>query len=187
MSEPARGCPSCGAHESLRLGASFTHGCLACNYRWRPCSDPRCRGYRIINIGSDPSIRGCGSCDIERGGISDTQARTMAAARRAFWRAQEQLETARAKTGEVGPRAAEAETAAIVRRGSAGPRSVAGGDAESIDDEVAADDEDHPIYWGQPSPGRPRPRSRAASDRDTSWRRARYPRPTWPCKAGRFV
>lgn len=41
--------------------------CDACDYRWVPCSDQYCRGYRVEV--EPPGVRGCPDCDKEHGGV----------------------------------------------------------------------------------------------------------------------
>lgn len=68
MAKTARGCPQCGSHNTWGLGRSGVQVCDACDYRWIPCSDQYCRGYRVVTDGS-PSIIGCPDCDKEHGGV----------------------------------------------------------------------------------------------------------------------
>lgn len=42
--------------------------CDACDYRWIPCSDQYCRGYRVVTENA-PGIIGCPDCDKEHGGV----------------------------------------------------------------------------------------------------------------------
>lgn len=44
--------------------------CDACDYRWIPCGDQYCRGYRV-RLDGVPSIIGCPDCDKEHGGVRD--------------------------------------------------------------------------------------------------------------------
>jgi hypothetical protein len=83
-------------------------------------------GFRIVDVDTDPAIRGCSYCDLERGGISDATARTFAAARRAFWRAHDELEKTRAKH----------DTAAVHALVDAAQRADRRGDADDCDDEI---------------------------------------------------
>lgn len=43
--------------------------CDACDYRWIPCRDQYCRGYRVTLDGTIPTITGCPECDGEHGGV----------------------------------------------------------------------------------------------------------------------
>lgn len=65
-----RGCPRCGSHNTWGLGRSGVQVCDACDYRWAPCSDNYCRGYRI-EMKPIPSITGCPDCDADHGGVPD--------------------------------------------------------------------------------------------------------------------
>jgi hypothetical protein len=43
--------------------------CDACDYRWIPCSNQHCRGYRLHLEGTVPRITGCPECDAANGGV----------------------------------------------------------------------------------------------------------------------
>jgi hypothetical protein len=43
--------------------------CDSCSYRWIPCGDQYCRGYRVSI--DPPGISGCPECDEAHGGVSD--------------------------------------------------------------------------------------------------------------------
>jgi hypothetical protein len=45
--------------------------CDACGYRWIPCSDRYCRGYRV-KLAPFPAAVGCPECDQDRGGVPTT-------------------------------------------------------------------------------------------------------------------
>ncbi len=91
-------------------------------------------GFRIIDLDTDPSIRGCGYCDLERGGISDDTARSFAAARRAFWRAHDDLEKSRAEHDEALVHALTKDsTARVTRDLEADPDEHDGDEAKPVE------------------------------------------------------
>ena len=65
-----RGCPRCGSHDTWGLGRSGAQVCEACDYRWIPCTDQYCRGYRT-GLEPLPYIFGCPDCDREHDGVPD--------------------------------------------------------------------------------------------------------------------
>ena len=137
MSKPSRACPSCSSQHTLQIGSVHVQRCSVCDYVWRPCSDPFCMGFRIVNLDTDPAIRGCAYCDLERGGISDDTARSFSAARRAFWRAHDELDKVRAEQDA-------ALVHALVRSYAHGTRDgvEADDDDDDADDADDADDDD---------------------------------------------
>jgi hypothetical protein len=142
------------------------HRCSACGYLWRPCSDPFCMGFRIVDLDTDPAIRGCSYCDLERGGISDDVARSFAAARRAFWRAHDELEKSRA----------EQDAAAVHGLVEAARRDDHDGDFTEDDDEAEAEAEDQ-LARASHAPRRPSslpPRRRSGTG--SASRRVRFRR-----------
>lgn len=68
MAKTARGCPSCGSHNTWGLGRSGVQQCDDCRYRWKPCTDQYCRGYRIY-LEPLPTFIGCAQCDEDNGGV----------------------------------------------------------------------------------------------------------------------
>jgi hypothetical protein len=58
--------------------------CDACGYRWIPCGDQYCRGYRVSI--DPPTIGGCKECDEEHGGVQDHVANWWPEAHRALAR-----------------------------------------------------------------------------------------------------
>lgn len=68
MAKTARGCPSCGSHATWGLGKSGMQQCDECRYRWQPCDDQFCRGYKVFTEPS-PGFVGCSDCDKDRGGV----------------------------------------------------------------------------------------------------------------------
>lgn len=43
--------------------------CDTCSYRWIPCGDQYCRGYRVEI--APPGVFGCPNCDRDHGGVPD--------------------------------------------------------------------------------------------------------------------
>lgn len=68
MAKTARGCPSCGSHTTWGLGRSGMQQCDDCSYRWQPCGDQYCRGYRVY-LEPTPGFIGCDECDAKHGGV----------------------------------------------------------------------------------------------------------------------
>ena len=68
--------------------------CDACDYRWRPCGDQYCQGYRLRLDRAVPEIIGCPECDELNGGIRDTVARWWPGAWRAMARKLDELRDA---------------------------------------------------------------------------------------------
>ena len=69
MAKTSRGCPRCGSNETWGLGKSGVQSCDGCDYRWIPCGDQYCQGYRLHFEGTVPRITGCPDCDAEHGGV----------------------------------------------------------------------------------------------------------------------
>jgi hypothetical protein len=80
-----RGCPRCGSHDTLGLGKTGAQICNRCDYRWLPCGDQYCRGYRVT-IDPEPTVMGCPDCDAEHGGVPLTVVRWWPEAWRALAR-----------------------------------------------------------------------------------------------------
>src|SRR5262245_21365619 len=60
-----RGCPRCGRHDTEGVPKHGVQWCLACTWRWTPCST-YCRGYRV-EVGKwpeEPKIMGCVECGV---------------------------------------------------------------------------------------------------------------------------
>lgn len=68
MAKTARRCPRCGSVHTWGLGRSGVQACDDCDYRWSPCGDQYCRGYRVFTE-PDPGFVGCPDCDAEHGGV----------------------------------------------------------------------------------------------------------------------
>jgi hypothetical protein len=59
--------------------------CDACDYRWVPCGDQYCRGYRV-ELAPRPDVKGCPNCDKAHGGVPDAIVRWWPEAWRALAR-----------------------------------------------------------------------------------------------------
>jgi hypothetical protein len=68
MAKTARGCPKCGSHNTWGLGRSGIQACDVCDYRWQPCGDQYCRGYKVF-LEPSPGLVGCPDCDKDHGGV----------------------------------------------------------------------------------------------------------------------
>lgn len=86
MAKQARGCPRCGSHNTWGMGRTGLQRCDQCDYRWAPCGDQYCMGYRISLDGVEPTIRGCPDCDKANGGVPSAVARWWPSAWRAVAR-----------------------------------------------------------------------------------------------------
>ena len=123
-------------------------------------------GFRIADLDTDPAIRGCSYCDLERGGISDDVARSFAAARRAFWRAHDELEKARA----------EQDAAIVHALVETGPREERDDDRDDFieDDHEAAAEADDQLVRSPRRPSSLPPRHRSGTG--SASRRVRFRR-----------
>jgi hypothetical protein len=91
MAKTARRCPRCSSIDTgVFRGQQL---CEKCQYRWTPCSDQYCRGYKI-ELGPVPRAVGCSECDREHGGVQDGRVIWWPEVYRAIARKLEELERA---------------------------------------------------------------------------------------------
>ena len=94
MAKTARRCPMCSSTRTWGLGKSGLQQCDDCAYRWQPCKDMYCRGYRVFATPS-PGFVGCDECDAANGGVKTEHVSWWPEVYRAIARALETYEKGR--------------------------------------------------------------------------------------------